>query len=445
MQGWKKKRENVCVDRGRNYSTHRSRHFLRRKITNYTYSISEYFIKMMLEPNAARQTVHQATIGNIDYERVLNGETVPREFFCPICSCLLWQPRSCGVCQNLFCEACISKWLQVKQNCPYGCERYEDKRCSPQIRCLLSNVWIQCQSAQYGCTAVLSYDTLEEHQTKQCPCPSTRCQYCEHLVRVSEITAHEQECSQRLGNCTKCDRLIPMCLLEKHKLSCIAMNPLTMNPLQNLTQPAYQFQPNIPPQETTVQLANIFNYTPEERSIQEQYRELVCWRRIGRLVCLSLSKPLNAPHLLLTVWRTGFGYTLGFLIRCVLQVFAYCFQNLCTVFLFIILLVGLLHSVVPCLLDSVNDPSIMTAFTILFILVGSVFIHYNAHVLDKQTNLGFTLLEYIITVLLWKITLLLIRFYFHWVPAYVTATFISSISIYMVVIARLAVQPLLPT
>jgi hypothetical protein len=128
----------------------------------------------MLESNADRQIVHQATtrsrasttIGNIDYERLWNGETVPREFFCPICSCLLWQPHSCGVCQNLFSEACISKWLQVKPSCPYGCARYEDKRCSPQIRCLLSNVWIRCQSAQYGCTAVLSYDTLEEHQTK---------------------------------------------------------------------------------------------------------------------------------------------------------------------------------------------------------------------------------------------------------------------------------------
>lgn len=454
MQRWGKRKKHR---EGRGI-THGNRLFPR-KCKNHTCILSSHYsIKTMLEPNADRQIVQQGTIqsrsttiiGNIDYERLWNGETVPKEFFCPICSCLLWQPRSCGACQNLFCEACILKWLQVKQSCPYGCARYEDKRCSPQIRCLLSNVWIRCQSARFGCTEVLSYDTLEEHQTKKCPYSSARCQYCEHLLLVSVIKDHEHECGQRLVNCTRCDRLIPMFLLEKHQLSCFIMDPQqhylqTMLNLQNLTQLAHPFQPNMPAQETAVQLADFFNLTPEERYIQEQYRELTWWHRIGRVVRLMFNKPFDTPHILLTVWKSGFGCMLGYIIGCVLAVFVYWFRNLCTGFLLIIVLTGLLHSVAPWLLDSIDDKSIMIILTILFIIAGSSSIQHNAHHLNKTPKLAFTLLDYIAHIFLWKVTLLFFRFYFHWIPAYVTATFVSGISIFVVEIARLSTSQQLPT
>ena len=405
----------------------------------------------MFQTNIDRQIVPQptvrpraaTTIGSIEYERLWDAENVPREFFCPICSCLLWQPRSCGACQNLFCEACILKWVQVKQSCPYGCERYEDKRCSPQIRCLLSNVWIRCQSFQYGCTAVLSYDTLEEHQTKQCPCPSTRCQYCEKLMLVSAINAHEQECGQQLGNCAKCDRLIPKFLLEKHQLFCVPVNPQQYYLQANNLWQTFP-EPIIPIQDTAIPFAGIFNYTMEERYIQEQYYELIWWRRLWRLVCLILTNPFNAPNTLITIWKTGYGYLLGCLIGWTLVVFAYCFRNICSGFLLIILLTGLLHSTVPWFLNSVQDNSIMIVSTILFIAVGSLVIYFNAHRLNKQVKLGYALLEGIATILLWKLGLLFIRFYFYWIPAYVTATFISGASIFFFLLIQVATSRQLP-
>ena len=421
----------------------------RRRIKKKTFK-SKYFNEMMLEANTNRQIVHQTTInfrtstsiGNIDYERLWNGENTPREFFCPICSCLLWHPRSCGVCQNLFCEACILKWCEVKKKCPYGCEQYEDKRCSPQIRCLLSDIWIRCQSFPYGCTAVLSYDTLEEHQTKQCPYPSTRCQYCEKLMLVNEIELHEQECGQRLGDCTVCNRLIPMFLLKNHRLFCVAVNPeqhyiQTNNQLQTLTHPVYTVQPNIPIQDTANPLTGLFNLTPEEQSLREQYYQLVWWRRFWRLVCLILTNPFNAPYNLMTIWRTGLGYTSGYLLGWAFMVFAYCFRNICTGFLFIILLIGLLHSCVPWFLNLIDDTSIMIITTIFYMIVGTLVIHHNAHYLNKKNKLGYTLLEYIATIFIWKFALLFVRFYFYWIPAYVTATFISGISISIFVVAQL--------
>ena len=390
------------------------------------------------------------TVGSIEHERLWSAENVPREFFCPICSCLLWQPRSCGACQNLFCEACILKWLQVKQSCPYGCERYQDKRCSPQIRCLLSNVWIRCQSFQYGCTAVLSYDTLEEHQTKECSCPSTRCQYCENLMLVDVIKVHEQECGQRLGNCTKCDRFIPLFLLEKHQLACFSVNPqrnyLQINHQpQDLLQSIYTLTPTPARQDTTVPLISLFNVTLEERYTREQYYKLVWWLRLWRLIRFTLTNPLSVPHILITVWGTGYVYLLGYLLGWTFMIFARCFRNMYTGFLFIITLTAFLHSVVPWLFNSINDNSIMISCSILSIATGALFVYCNTHLLNNEVKLGNTLLQCIASILVWKLRLLLLRFYFHWIPAYVTATFISGISVFIFVITKLVTSPQLRT
>ncbi|CAF4036535.1 unnamed protein product [Adineta steineri] len=290
-------------------------------------------------------------IENIDSERIWNAESVPREFFCPICSCLLWQPRSCGSCQNLFCEACIRKWLQANTKCPFGCVQYQDKRCSPQIRCLLSNIWVHCQSTGYGCTAILSYDTLEAHQTNQCEYPSGRCRYCENLMLRSEIVAHEHECGQKLGSCPKCNSLVPLFLLEQHRLSCVRFSSQQLvqniDQLQNFTQPGYTFPPDPPQQNIANWIVNINNYTEEERQIQEEYYNLPWYRCFWSLACLILMNPLDAPQILLTVWATGWGYLLG----CILIVFAFCFHNICTSFLSIILFTGLLHNGAPWLLS----------------------------------------------------------------------------------------------
>jgi hypothetical protein len=66
---------------------------------------------------------------NIDRNRIVNGDLVPDEYFCPICRNLLWKPRSCSTCQHLFCEKCIQTWIE---NSASG------KRCPPYIQSLLS-------------------------------------------------------------------------------------------------------------------------------------------------------------------------------------------------------------------------------------------------------------------------------------------------------------------
>jgi hypothetical protein len=98
----------------------------------------------------------------------------------------------------------------------------------------------------------------------------------------------------------------------------------------------------------------------------------------------------------------------------------------------------------PWLLNLVDDKSIMIISSIVSLVIGSLVIHCNAHHLNKKKKLGYTLLEYLAIIFLWKLALLLVRFYFYWIPAYVTATFISGISIFFFIIVQLTISSQMP-
>ena len=101
-------------------------------------------------------------------ERIVDDQSIPEEYFCPICRSLLWKAHSCGRCQHLFCEECIHRWLTVENRCPFRCDPYEDRRCPPSMHSLLSHVKIHCENHSLGCEEICSYDQLEQHQTVQC-------------------------------------------------------------------------------------------------------------------------------------------------------------------------------------------------------------------------------------------------------------------------------------
>ncbi|CAF3227569.1 unnamed protein product [Rotaria socialis] len=270
--------------------------------------------------DSGEQTASQATnrptlttsMGIIERWRICNSDNLRDELFCPICSCLLWQPRSCRLCQNLFCMYCILKWLKTNKKCPYGCQEYKDRSCSPQMRCLLSNIQIQCQSVHYGCNAVLSYDSLETHQAKECAYASIRCQYCETLMLIGAIEVHEQECGQKLGSCSICNQCIPLRVLQQHQSSCPSVNPQhhfqNINQVGNLAQHVQTLQPETLIQNILLQLGGIANLTPEEQDIQHKYYNLGWWRRCLSLVHLFLENPVqrnNYIFLDFIVWDTS--------------------------------------------------------------------------------------------------------------------------------------------
>lgn len=52
----------------------------------------------------------QSILGIINIQRTDISDQAPDEYFCSICRCLLWKPRSCSLCLHLFC----GKYIQIQ-------------------------------------------------------------------------------------------------------------------------------------------------------------------------------------------------------------------------------------------------------------------------------------------------------------------------------------------
>ncbi|CAF1603603.1 unnamed protein product [Adineta ricciae] len=350
----------------------------------------------------------------ISSERICNGENVPKELLCPICSGLLWRPHSCASCQNLFCESCISKWLRKNTRCPFGCETYQDRRCSPQIRCLLSNIAIRCQSTPFGCTEIRSYDTLEGHQLNECQYSSIRCRYCEHLMLTEGIETHEQECGQQIGSCHKCNQPFPLCSLEQHLTTCSLNN--RQQPLQHFLLPIVD--------------------TDAEQEIRMKYANLPWYRRISSLIHLILTNPFDALHIIFIILNTGFFFLVGLVIAGFVMVFVYLFGNIFVGLISVIVFTGLLHFIAPWILSLVNDSSVILFSALTCFFVGCSAIYINAHLLQNKLPIKLLLSMYIGAPIATKIILVLTRLYFLWIPTSVTATFTTACGIFITLIYR---------
>ncbi|CAF1115845.1 unnamed protein product [Didymodactylos carnosus] len=175
---------------------------------------------------AVRQSISSTEEGGIDRDRIVDGHLVPDEYFCPICRCLLWNPRSCASCQHLFCQKCIRAWLENENSdnkCPFRCEPYEDRRCPPYFHSLLARLNIQCQNCPFGCTRVLPYNSLEQHENFECEYFTQRCSECEQLVLLTKFNEHREIsglCVPRPIKCTICGGYIEKPLFRDHFHGC---------------------------------------------------------------------------------------------------------------------------------------------------------------------------------------------------------------------------------
>ncbi|UJR32671.1 hypothetical protein I4U23_020132 [Adineta vaga] len=128
----------------------------------------------------------------IDPERIVNDhQQIAKEFFCAICQGLLWKPRSCGSCQHLFCTKCIRAWLKINPTiCPFRCS---------------SRLTLHCRNSSFGCTEILSYDQLEQHQTTDCQFPTKQCRICQKYILLSLLDQHQTSCIPTSIECFLCN------------------------------------------------------------------------------------------------------------------------------------------------------------------------------------------------------------------------------------------------
>jgi hypothetical protein len=254
---------------------------------------------------------------DIDRERIVNGDRLPKEYFCSICRNLLWKPRSCSTCQHLFGEKCIQTWIKnptSSKRCPFRCEPFEDCQCPPYVQSLLSHVNIHCQNSEFGCKEILSYDQLENHQNIQCKYLSQQCSECDRLIRISKLTEHQQTaglCIPSPIKCTICENYIEKTNFREHFHRCCKQKITTNNEqtvpanavagfLQSTITTAQLFEQ----QKQMSQLPTSLKGVDEVRRVQEQnrghfYHVLI----ILKFLTLNWSK---SPYFILILELTGF-------------------------------------------------------------------------------------------------------------------------------------------
>jgi hypothetical protein len=156
---------------------------------------------------------------SIDRDRIVNDEyQLLNDLFCPICYGLLWKPRSCISCQNLFCNKCIQTWLNANSTtCPLCRSLYKDK---PTSLSILTHFAIRCRNISLGCTEILPYDLLEQHENIDCKFLTKKCRVCEQIVLVADIDQHKNICKPIVIQCRVCQSFVKVELFDRHQDEC---------------------------------------------------------------------------------------------------------------------------------------------------------------------------------------------------------------------------------
>ncbi|CAF1543023.1 unnamed protein product [Adineta ricciae] len=141
----------------------------------------------------------------IDVDRIVNSNGNSTDLItCSICHDILWKPCTCEICENSFCDDCISLWLEKHPNvCPNNCEYKQRQRLPLILVQLLSKLKILCKNQQTGCQDILSYESLEQHEC-QCDFQIEQCIGCSKAMPKKERNIHEPLCEQVELQCHVC-------------------------------------------------------------------------------------------------------------------------------------------------------------------------------------------------------------------------------------------------
>lgn len=91
---------------------------------------------------------------------------VDEELVCPICSGVLEEPLQAPQCEHAFCAGCINEWLTRQPTCPVDRNPITPNQLKPVpriLRNLLSRLYLACDNAAYGCSAIVKLDLLQGH------------------------------------------------------------------------------------------------------------------------------------------------------------------------------------------------------------------------------------------------------------------------------------------
>ncbi|UJR14389.1 hypothetical protein I4U23_001386 [Adineta vaga] len=338
---------------------------------------------------------------NIDRERILiDDKHQLDELICPICLCFLWKPCSCMKCDNRFCQQCIQTWLNTKSlTCPLCRSLYENKPISSWIQTLLASVSIYCRNKSFGCSDILSYDDLEQHEQFNCHFLSKTCSLCEEIIRIQDIDQHMTTCQPVVTECDFCQCLIQIDLYEYHQNECSRQDLIQNNDfIVNGTILSST-------SETNLQGLELINQSRRNGYIR-RFFSMIKW----------LAMNLSMIHLiLLNLLGWGIGTFIHKFTTLLIHVRTWIFQSKCQAFVYLIICHVILNYSLSFLMKSMDD--IWMIFSLISSLILSSSLDPDLQIDQFQMNLNskeFFLFSIFIFFLL-KISLFLIRLYFSYI------------------------------
>jgi hypothetical protein len=347
---------------------------------------------------------------SIDRERIITDEHhyILNEFFCPICYCLLWKPRSCSLCQNLFCKKCIQTCLKENSNtCPLCRSLYKEKPPSPSTQSILSHYSIRCRNTSFGCTKILPYDLLEQHESIECKFLTKKCRICEQNVLVTDIDQHKNVCQPILIRCSLCQCSIKRELFECHQEECLQRHS---NLFEDLNEEL--FVPPDFPTETILSTTSAVNFIGIEMFNQSREKNwLIRFCAMVQLILINLPR-IHLIILYLLGWSSG-----NFIHNLEIWVFylkKWIRTSIYQTFIFIFIFSTLFNYTLFFLLKLVDN-----TFIILFIIISLIMWSLISPKIQLNFNFKEILLFFILIFLLLQILLLIIRFYFNHIPIHI--------------------------
>ncbi|KAJ4462765.1 hypothetical protein PAPYR_787 [Paratrimastix pyriformis] len=169
-------------------------------------------------------------------------DSVPPEFICTICQCVMRQATifGCKEASHKACSSCCESWFSKSpsleaRRCPI-CRQNVAQPCRDlSIDAMISRMKTYCNRKAEGCEWVGTLESLAHHQRCDCSyrllrCPNLGCAQKEIPARLME--QHVRTCPHRLERCAHCQQMLPLSEKDLGVSSCrIHATPLSF-PLQ---------------------------------------------------------------------------------------------------------------------------------------------------------------------------------------------------------------------
>ncbi|XP_065887524.1 TNF receptor-associated factor 5-like [Dysidea avara] len=134
-----------------------------------------------------------------------------KEFDCPICLEILKNPFAIECCHHYFCNACINRVKQTKNECPL-CKAQPIKGVlDKQFKQAINEATVYCSLRSAGCKWTGRYDALKNHlsrgqQNGQCIHVMVNCPHkkCDMTLPRHQIKNHAKGCKFRPFSCPHC-------------------------------------------------------------------------------------------------------------------------------------------------------------------------------------------------------------------------------------------------